>query len=183
MIDYYLEYIQEAKYTVKPKETLFHGSLQQGLKILNPRRDNIFNDNVVWGSWYRPYAAMFALPMKYTNFQGIDCADSKPGHCNYWIAEITNENKKFLKKACSVYSIKPIESVWKRPTKNIKGVKASVLPGAVTVSKCEVVKEDKYKTVLDCLQKNKVGIVFMDSGKMFPQKLSHLAKTSNIIKI
>ncbi|MCK5609497.1 hypothetical protein KAR91_46920 [Candidatus Pacearchaeota archaeon] len=184
MIDEYLKYIQEAKYVVKPNEVLFHGSLQQGLKILSPSKDNIFNENVVWGSWYRPYAAMFALPQRLTNYAGIDCDDMKKDLCDYWTAEITKKNKKFLKNPCSLYSIRPINSIWKRPTKNIRGVKSVILPGAATTGKCEVVKEEKYKSVLDCLQKNKVGVVFMDSGKIFPQKLARLAKTSKkIIKI
>jgi hypothetical protein len=178
MIKEYLEYIQEAKYTVKPKEVLYHATLKQGLKQITPSSDNIFNNNVVWGSWYRPYAAMFAMPMRVTGYAGVSCNDSKPNQCEYWVAEITSKNKQFLRKPCSLYSIRPIDSVWERPTKDIKGVRASALPGAATSGICEVVKEEKYKTVLDCLQKNKVGIMFMDSGKIFPQKLSSLAKLS-----
>jgi len=141
----------------------FHGSVTQNLKVLTPQMDPMLKRKVVWASYYRPYAAIFTLPWKDTNFLGSRCDPD----CQYWIAEVSKNNKAYINKPCSIYIIEPVRTSWDKPKMGMKRAGNKIynigkeVPDAFTIGVCKVIKEFKYKNVLECYMKNQVGVVFI----------------------
>jgi hypothetical protein len=165
--------LQEKVYIPKPKQQLYHGTLQTGLKTIDPMfiYHKLSPEPVVWASWYRPFAAMFALPMTKTNFECVDYSEEHKNVCRYWVAIITKANEKYLSMPCSLYLIKPMHSVWKRPTKEQWH---QWLPEAYTEGPCKVIKEARYRTVRECFEENNVAIIYNKKVSPVWQKLNKI---------
>jgi hypothetical protein len=168
IVDKYLSHLNEGRnenWYYSRGSNFFHGSLTQNLKMINAQMDPAIKKPVVWGSYYRPFAAAFVLPYRQSRIAGHNCDPD----CEYWIVEITKHTKKFLTKPCSLYTIQPVDGTWETPKKNMYVTADKTIitmgenaPGAYVQSNCTVIKEEKFRTVMQCFMKNMVGVVFVE---------------------
>jgi len=164
----YLSFLKEQSIS----DILYHGSYIQGLKYIEPKKseDDIKYSKRVFGSESRMFGAIFAMPWRMIHLRNaVNCKSKDPKdmrNCDTWVIEITRRNMPWFRKPCSLYHIKA--NGWARPkvsqfmsifSSNYRDV---ALPEYYTFGKAKVVKEEKYKSIKECYQKN--GVKFKYKG-------------------
>ena len=126
---------------------LYHGSSIQNLKYLHIQKSKSTHDmkignKYIYASPNKSYAAGFTFDWTYkiASFGKYD--KNEP-----WTLEINGKYKNLLKQPCSIYILNP---------STFKKINNYHLPEYISETDCEIIKEYKYKNVIDCLKSNNV---------------------------
>jgi len=184
--------------SVRKNQILFHGSPVQNLKDIDPKkwRDALLKEhmNAIWASWDRTFAAMFCINWR-KDFYHItigtdisfysDLSMSDPEYCwgwkeadkdnpnclkmidsPQWMVTIHPKYVKYLTKPCSLYLVKGEE--WKIQNK-VPGYNWQ-FPEVYSKEPATVIKEIKYKNVMEAYRQNGVKYMVYDRYPDRPSK-------------
>jgi len=134
------------------KGLLYHGSSKQNLKIIDPfktdqrRMPGDRDYNKVYGTWDQSFSSMFCSNISFKGSKN----NNTPWHM--YIEKMPLS----FKKPCSIYIL---ESTWFMPPGKVMG------PEMYSKTVCKIIKETKYKSILNCLKKNNVKVIIKDKEK------------------
>ena len=129
--------------------TLYHASPNQGLKLIDPSKTESTHLKVmkayVYGTDDKSYSAGFSF--NWSSRDGFKYGQDGPE--DPWLLQIPRKYINKLKLPCSIYEL---------DTKGFKKLPNATTPEYYNVNIVRVLKEEKYRTVKDCLDSNEVKI-------------------------
>jgi len=133
---------------------LYHASPTQGLKFLDPQKTMSThlktNKPYVYATDEKEYAAGFCF--SWNSKEGFEYGDWGKTEEPAWTLKIPQKYKDRLKAPCSIYTMSGA---------GFRKVYGQTTPEFYKAGKVRLTNEEKYKTALDCLKKNKVIIKFI----------------------
>jgi len=132
---------------------LYHSSSKQGLKYLDPAETQSTHlkhlKNYVYASDEKSYSAAFCF--EWHSVEGFKYGKEDKTSPN-WVLQIPKRFEERLKQKCSLYYVS---------SKGFKKVYGATTPEFVSKEKVEIIKEERYKSARDCLEKNNVEVVII----------------------
>jgi hypothetical protein len=139
------KYLMEISTTKK----MYHASPHQNLKIIKIREAEKQSQRglkgKIWGTPDKEYAAMFCIPAT----SSLGFRKGKYAGDKHRTFEIPKKYLSWLNRKCSIYEVDP---------KSFKPEKGRKTPDWISESDVKVLKETKYQSARECLEKNNVII-------------------------